>query len=74
MGFLVPLAKWFREDLKGPFEERVFSKDAFIGEFLDLNTVRQWWTQHQVGERDYSRQLWAILVLECWGSKFVLGS
>jgi asparagine synthase (glutamine-hydrolysing) len=74
MGFLVPLAKWFRENLQGAFEERVFSKDAFIGEFLDLNTVRQWWTQHQVGERDYSRQLWAILVLECWGRKFVVNS
>lgn len=74
MGFLVPLGKWFRENLKEPFEERVFSKEAFIGEFLDLNTVRQWWTQHQVGERDYSRQLWAILVLECWGRKFVVNS
>jgi asparagine synthase (glutamine-hydrolysing) len=74
MGFLVPLDKWFREELKGMFEERVLSKDAFIGEFFNSNTVRQWWTQHQRGDRDYSRQLWAILVLECWGRKFVVSS
>jgi len=74
MGFSVPLGQWFRGDLKGLFEERVLSNDAFIGEFLDLNTLRQWWTQHQQGVRDYAYHLWALLVLECWGEKFIRGS
>jgi asparagine synthase (glutamine-hydrolysing) len=70
MGFVVPLSRWFREDLKATFEERVFSRDAFTADLFNPNILKQWWTQHQAGERDYSRQLWAILVLECWGRKF----
>jgi asparagine synthase (glutamine-hydrolysing) len=71
MGFQVPLVHWFRSELKELFEQRVLSKDAFIGQFFDLNTIRQWWTQHQQRGRDYSRQLWILLGLECWGRKFV---
>jgi asparagine synthase (glutamine-hydrolysing) len=74
MGFLVPLVHWFRNGLKELFEERVVSKNAFIGELFNLNTIRQWWMEHQQGDRDYSRQLWTLLVLECWGRKFINGT
>lgn len=74
MGFLVPLVHWFRSELKELFEKRVLSKNAFVGEFFNLSTVRQWWTEHQHRERDYSRQLWTILVLECWGERFLDGT
>jgi asparagine synthase (glutamine-hydrolysing) len=71
MGFSVPLAQWFRGDLKGLFEERVFSKDAFLGDLFDRAPIRRWWAQHQRGIRDYSHHLWALLVLECWGERFM---
>jgi asparagine synthase (glutamine-hydrolysing) len=70
MGFSIPLARWFRGELKGVFEARVFAKDAFLQTFLNPDTVQQWWTQHQRGTRDYAFHLWALLVLECWGKKF----
>ncbi len=71
MGFSVPLARWFRGDLKGVFEERVFSHHGFIGDLFDVSPIRRWWAQHQRGIRDYSTHLWALLVLECWGERFV---
>lgn len=71
MGFSIPLARWFRSDLKGLFEERVLAKDAFVGGLFDPAPIRRWWAQHQRGTRDYSYYLWAILVLECWGRKFM---
>jgi asparagine synthase (glutamine-hydrolysing) len=71
MGFSVPLAQWFRTDLKGMFEGWVFSKDAFIGSLFNLDSVQQWWNQHQRRTRDYSYHLWALLVLERWGRRFV---
>jgi asparagine synthase (glutamine-hydrolysing) len=71
MGFSLPLAQWFRGKLKGLFEERVLAKEAFIGELLDPAPMRQWWAQHQRGTRDYSYHLWALLVLECWGKRFL---
>jgi asparagine synthase (glutamine-hydrolysing) len=71
MGFSLPLAHWLRSGLKNMFQERVFAKDAFLGELFAPEPIRGWWTQHQRGMRDYSPHLWALLVLECWGRQFM---
>ncbi len=71
MGFCIPLAVWFRGQLKELFEERVLAKTAFVGELFDQASIRKWWSQHQRRTRDYSSQLWALLVLECWGRRFI---
>jgi asparagine synthase (glutamine-hydrolysing) len=74
MGFSVPLAHWFRGELKPLFEERMFAKNAFVSELMDPKAVRGWWGQHQRGLRDYSNHLWALLILECWGQRFISGN
>jgi asparagine synthase (glutamine-hydrolysing) len=71
MGFSLPLARWFRGELKGSFEARVLRKDAFVAELFDQASIRQWWMQHRRGTRDYAPHLWALLVLECWGERFL---
>jgi len=71
MGFSIPLARWLREELKPLFEERIFVKDAFIANLFDATAVQRWWVHHQQGFRDYAPQLWALLVLESWGRKFI---
>lgn len=71
MGFSIPLAQWLRGDLKQVFEERIFSKEAFLGSLFELGSIRRWWNQHQRGTRDYSYHLWALLILECWGKRFM---
>lgn len=71
LGFSVPLSRWFRDELKGMFEDTVLAKDAFVGELFDLSAVRLWWAQHQRSTREYSPHLWALLVLECWGRRFL---
>jgi asparagine synthase (glutamine-hydrolysing) len=71
MGFAIPLAHWFRDGLKASFEERIFARDAFTSELFDPSPIRQWWAQHQRGTRDYAHYLWALLVLECWGRRFI---
>lgn len=71
MGFGVPLAAWFRGELKGLFEERVLARSSFVSEWLDTDTIRGWWGQHQRGTRDYAFSLWSILILESWARKFL---
>jgi len=71
MGFSLPLAQWFRGELKRSFEERVLAKGAIVAELVDQAPIRQWWAQHQRGTRDYAPHLWALLVLECWGERFL---
>jgi asparagine synthase (glutamine-hydrolysing) len=71
MGFSIPLAEWFRRELKDLFEERVFSSDAFIKDLFQIEPIKTWWGQHQRRTRDYAYQLWAILILESWGQRFM---
>jgi asparagine synthase (glutamine-hydrolysing) len=71
MGFSIPLAQWLRRDLKAVFESRVFAREAFVAEWLEVDAIRRWWQQHQRGTRDYAQHLWAVLMLESWGRKFV---
>jgi asparagine synthase (glutamine-hydrolysing) len=71
MGFALPLAQWFRRELRTTFEDHVFGPNAFLTTLCDIMPIRQWWGQHQRGTRDYAYHLWALLVLECWGKKFL---
>ena len=71
MGFSIPLATWFRGPLRKSFDERIFTKGAFIENLFDVAPIRQWWEQHQRGTRNYAPELWALLVLEYWGRRFV---
>jgi asparagine synthase (glutamine-hydrolysing) len=73
MGFSVPLARWFRGELKPLFEERMFAKDAFVGELFETAPIRTWWDRHQSGVSDFAPELWALLVLESWGRRFLRG-
>ena len=68
MGFGVPLARWFRKDLKQMASDIIFSKQK--SDWLDPKTVQKIWEQHQSGLRDRSTELWAIFMLQLWRRQF----
>ncbi len=70
MGFSVPLARWFRGELRAPFEERVLARDAYVATLFDPAPIRRWWGEHQSGVRDHAYPLWSLLALEHWGRRF----
>jgi asparagine synthase (glutamine-hydrolysing) len=62
-GFAVPVAEWFRGDLKA------FSENALFGDKNDLlnsSFLKRCWTQHQRGQRDWSALLWCVLLFRQW--------
>ncbi len=65
-GFSVPLAHWFRNDLKDYFADRALSPGALSHEYLQKDTVRRYFDEHQKGLRDRSLILWYCLVFEVW--------
>ena len=68
MGFAIPLARWFRTDLKDVAYENLFG-GAPSGVF-NLQTVRHVWEQHQRGYRDRSTELWTIFMFRVWEKVF----
>ncbi len=62
-GFAMPVAEWFRGELKDCAYDAVVRRndDLLNGKFL-----RQRWQEHQRGQRDWSFLLWCVLMFRMW--------
>ena len=71
-GFAVPLAAWFRRDLKELASDILLSPDR-LG-VLRSDSVAAMWKHHQSGLSDQSTPLWTILMYRLWQEKFLRGT
>jgi asparagine synthase (glutamine-hydrolysing) len=62
-GFSVPVAEWFRRDLKQFAYESIFDRKD---ELLNHTFLTSCWKQHQRGQRDWSTLLWSVLMFRNW--------
>jgi asparagine synthase (glutamine-hydrolysing) len=69
MGFAVPLARWFRTDLKELAHSVIFSRDH--DGLLNESTIQRVWHEHQSGLRDRSTELWTVLMFRLWQRQFL---
>jgi asparagine synthase (glutamine-hydrolysing) len=68
MGFGVPLAQWFRNDLKDLAQSVIFNRGE--DPFLNESGIIHLWREHQSGFRDRSTELWTLLMFRMWTQKF----
>jgi asparagine synthase (glutamine-hydrolysing) len=71
MGFGVPIGHWFRGKMQPFLREVVLSEKALRRGLFKPDAVRQLVGLHTRGERDYSHQLWTLLMLELWFQRFI---
>jgi asparagine synthase (glutamine-hydrolysing) len=71
MGFGVPIGHWFRGKMQPFLREVILSDRALRRGLFQPETVRQLVELHTRGERDYSHQLWTLLMLELWFNRFI---
>jgi asparagine synthase (glutamine-hydrolysing) len=64
-GFGVPLARWFREDLRYRLDA-LLEPASRIAPYVDRDAVTRLVTEHQAGRRDHSHLLWRLVALEIW--------
>ena len=62
-GFAVPVAEWFRGELKEYAYEALIRRPD---EALNGSFVNRCWNQHQSGQRDWSALLWCVLMFKSW--------
>jgi asparagine synthase (glutamine-hydrolysing) len=72
VGFAVPLADWFRGELKEFLHRNLIEPGGFLDEHLDRPAREAMFVAHQNGE-DLSLSLYSLLVLELWGRLFCRG-
>ena len=71
MGFGVPIGHWFRGQMQPFLREVLLSEKALGRGLFKPQTVNQLVDLHVRGERNYSDQLWALLMLELWFREFI---
>jgi asparagine synthase (glutamine-hydrolysing) len=70
-GFGVPLASWFRNQLRGMLHETLLDDRTMRRGLFNPTFIRRLVDEHVAGRRDWSNRLWALLVLELWFREFI---
>jgi asparagine synthase (glutamine-hydrolysing) len=65
-GFSVPLAEWFRGDLREFARDTLTSKQSNVRSMFQLPMINQMFEEHAAGTRNWHVQLWRLLILENW--------
>ena len=66
MGFGVPIADWFRNELKPLVHDTLLSADSRSLQFFHRDAVERMVSTHESGERNHCYRLWNLLMLETW--------
>jgi asparagine synthase (glutamine-hydrolysing) len=70
-GFGVPIAAWFRDDLKALLRERLLATDDGARLFR-RDRIEAMLREHEDGKRDWSTPLWTLLMFRMWQQRFPL--
>lgn len=70
MGFSVPLASWFRGEIKELAEQYLLKQDEGLATYFKREEVNHLWLQHQSGKYDHSALLWSMLMFQMWWSRY----
>jgi asparagine synthase (glutamine-hydrolysing) len=70
-GFGVPVARWFREDLRDLAGDVLLGSTARARGQMRPEAVEHLLARHSAGEADHGERIWALLMLELWQQRFV---
>jgi len=70
-GFGIPLAKWFRDDLRELMYDLLASRSFRERGIFDLAGARRCMDWHVEGRQDYSEQLWLLMSYELWARQYL---
>ena len=70
-GFPVPIAKWFRTNLRNKVKEVLLDPKSINRNYFKVSYVEKIIDRHASGQEDLSRRIFSLLVLELWHRKYI---
>lgn len=71
MGFGVPVARWFREDLRDLAHDVLLDERARRRGQLRPDAVERLLRDHETGTADHGARIWTLVMLELWQRFYV---
>jgi asparagine synthase (glutamine-hydrolysing) len=68
-GFRVPLAAWFRGEMREYLHETLLRNGGVHAQMGDMAAVRRLLADHDSGAQDLNLTLWTLLTMEVWWSR-----
>jgi len=65
-GFGIPLASWLRGPLRSRMDALVDDSPIWSSSLVSRSAFGRWNREHQAREKDHSKALWALFVLDHW--------
>lgn len=65
-GFAVPIGQWLRDPLRDWVEDLLDATRLKNEGYFKPEPIQQRWREHRSGKRDWSDQLWDILMFQSW--------
>ena len=65
-GFVIPLNRWLQDELQPWLRESLLAADSRLTPYCRRAALEAMVAEHTRGRRDWSQQLWALLVLDVW--------
>ncbi len=71
MGFGVPIGNWFRGEMKDFVRDVLLSEKSLNRGIAKREVVEKYVNEHINAERDYTFQIWTLMMMELWFQRFI---
>ena len=70
-GFGVPISAWLKGPLREMLHDSLFSRSSVARGLFEPRALRRLVDEHERGVEERHPQLWALLMLELWFTRFI---
>jgi asparagine synthase (glutamine-hydrolysing) len=71
MGFSVPLAQWFREEIHDIAKRFLIDDVKGLSTIFKTSQIQTMWNEHQSSKKDHATVLWSMLMFEMWWHRYM---
>ncbi len=70
-GFSIPIKHWLKTDLKDLMGDTLQEKNIAEDNLFNFSAIKKMMDLHSVGRKNFSHQLWALLIFGIWKEKYL---